>query len=135
MDVLDLVFFRAIQTLQIERYSSSLDEIIAATESACAAVDMKTLDKNFVTLQSCMHEVLRAKGGNDYKISHIKKEMLLSQGMLPATMQCDREIWSLGFAYLNGVDYSAPMPTLAEEILENMEIGAICTRVENLTEK
>ncbi|KAF0694057.1 Aste57867_15027 [Aphanomyces stellatus] len=133
MNVLDLGFFRAIQTLQVKKFSSNLDEIVSATERAWVAVDMKTLDKNFATLQSCMQEVMRAKGGNDYKIPHIKKEVLLSQGMLPATMELDREIWSLGCAYLNVVDYSAHIRILAAEILESMELGAICTRVENLT--
>ncbi|KAF0692796.1 Aste57867_16158 [Aphanomyces stellatus] len=60
MNVLDLGFFRAIQTLQSEKSSRSLEEIVSATESAWLEVSMNTLNKNFVTLQSCLKEVILA---------------------------------------------------------------------------
>ncbi|KAF0687215.1 Aste57867_21011 [Aphanomyces stellatus] len=66
MYVLDLGFFRAIQTLQSEKSSRSLEENVSTTESAWLEVSMNTLNKNFVTLQSCLKEVILAQGGNDY---------------------------------------------------------------------
>ncbi|ETV94901.1 hypothetical protein H310_11552 [Aphanomyces invadans] len=62
MNVLDLGFFRAIQALQAEKYSSTVEEIVAATEAAWANVKMTTLNKNFLTLQRCLQEVLLDKG-------------------------------------------------------------------------
>ncbi|KAF0766305.1 hypothetical protein AaE_002930 [Aphanomyces astaci] len=83
LNVLDLGFFRAIQTLQVEKNSSSLEEIVAATDAAWAAVSTTTLTKNFLTLQRCLQEVILDTGGNDYKIPHMKKDVLLARGRLP----------------------------------------------------
>ncbi|KAF0697112.1 Aste57867_12178 [Aphanomyces stellatus] len=69
INVLDLGFFRAIRTLQLEELSSSLEEIVDATEAAWEGVSMQTLDKNFISLQCCIQEVIRARGAttiNDY---------------------------------------------------------------------
>ncbi|ETV97532.1 hypothetical protein H310_09446 [Aphanomyces invadans] len=38
-----------------------------------------TLNANFMTLQACMQEVIRAGGNNDYKIPHMKKALLASK--------------------------------------------------------
>ncbi|KAF0694058.1 Aste57867_15028 [Aphanomyces stellatus] len=38
-------------------------------------VKMSTLNKNFITLQSCLQEVIRIGGCNDYKILHLKKDV------------------------------------------------------------
>ncbi|KAF0707721.1 hypothetical protein AaE_013489 [Aphanomyces astaci] len=56
LNVLDLGFFHAIQTLQVENHSSSLEEIVAATEEAWTRVSPLTLNKNFFTLQRCLEE-------------------------------------------------------------------------------
>ncbi|KAF0691505.1 Aste57867_17288 [Aphanomyces stellatus] len=69
MNVLDLEFFRAIQTLQVEKFSSTIEEIVAATEEAWTAVSMQTLNKNFIALQRCLQEVILKRGGNDYKVA------------------------------------------------------------------
>ncbi|ETV75547.1 hypothetical protein H257_10362 [Aphanomyces astaci] len=58
LNVLDLGFFRAIQALQAEKHSSSLEEIVAATDAAWDVVSTKTLNKNCLTLQRCLQEVL-----------------------------------------------------------------------------
>ncbi|ETV80254.1 hypothetical protein H257_06595 [Aphanomyces astaci] len=52
LNVLDLGFFWAIQTLLVEKHSSSFEEIVAATEEVWTRVSPLTLNKNFVTLQS-----------------------------------------------------------------------------------
>ncbi|ETV78434.1 hypothetical protein H257_07974 [Aphanomyces astaci] len=60
MNVLDLGFFRAIQTLQAEKHSSCLEDIVTATEAAWADVSSTTLNKNFLTLQRCLQEILES---------------------------------------------------------------------------
>ncbi|KAF0697312.1 Aste57867_11995 [Aphanomyces stellatus] len=119
MNVLDLGFFRVIQAFQLEKFSSSLEEIVATTEAAWVDVSMRTLDKNFLTLQCCIQEVIRSNGGNDYNIPYIKKVML--------------DVWSSGCAYLSSVDYSLHMNILAKDIIESLELGSLCTRIEKLT--
>ncbi|KAF0700196.1 Aste57867_9250 [Aphanomyces stellatus] len=130
--LLDLGFFRAIQTLQVEKHSSTLEEIVA-TESAWKDVKMSSLNKNFITLQSCLQEVNRIGGCNDYKISHLKKDVLSVQGKLPEVVLCDRDLWSAGCSQLSAVDYSTHMNTLAREVIESMELGDVCSQIEKLT--
>ncbi|ETW01479.1 hypothetical protein H310_06990 [Aphanomyces invadans] len=52
LNVLDLGFFRAIQSIQENNYSRCVDDIVAETERAWMEVDMSTLNANFLTLQS-----------------------------------------------------------------------------------
>ena len=79
LNVLDLGFFRSIQTLQYECESNSIDELIAAVEAAYVSVPNQTLDNVFVTLQSVMLEVMVYRGGNRFKIPHLKKASLSCQ--------------------------------------------------------
>ena len=37
----------------------------------------------FLTLQSCLEEIIVSHGGNEYKIPHMGKERLLRLGILP----------------------------------------------------
>ncbi|RHY39373.1 hypothetical protein DYB30_002754 [Aphanomyces astaci] len=133
LNVLDLGFFRAIQTLQVEKHSSSIEDIVAATDAAWAAVSTTTLNKNFLTLQRCLQEVILDTGGNDYKIPHMKKDVLLARGRLPEMVSCERNAWRVGCAYLSRVDYAAHMEKLDREVQESMEMGVICTQIEALT--
>ncbi|RHZ32931.1 hypothetical protein DYB37_004356 [Aphanomyces astaci] len=87
---------------------------------------------NFLTLQRCLQEVILNKGGNDYKIAHMRKDVLHARGKLPEMVSCDRDAWSFGCAYLDGADYSAHMHMLSLEILQSMEMSAFCTQIEAL---
>ncbi|KAF0749686.1 hypothetical protein AaE_006962 [Aphanomyces astaci] len=109
MNVLDLGLFRAIQTLQAEKHSSCLEDIVAATEAAWADVSSTTLNKNFLTLQRCLQVDILNQGGNDYKIPHMKKDVLHARGRFPEMVSSARNAWSFGCAYLSGVDYSTHM--------------------------
>ncbi|DAZ97358.1 TPA: hypothetical protein N0F65_003381 [Lagenidium giganteum] len=64
MNVLDLGFFNAIQSLQYTKESRSIDELITNTVDAFNELSRETLDDTFVTLQTVMHECLLASGGN-----------------------------------------------------------------------
>ncbi|KAF0706105.1 hypothetical protein AaE_014267 [Aphanomyces astaci] len=103
LNVLDLGFFRAIQTLQVEKHSSSIEDIVAATDAAWEA--------------RCLEEVILDTGGNDYKIPHMKKDVLLARGRLPEMVSY----------------YAAHMEKLDREVQESMEMGVICTQIEALT--
>lgn len=47
------------------------------------------LNNVFLTLQSCMVEVMQTLGGNNYKIPHINKKKLIRNAQLPETIDCD----------------------------------------------
>ncbi|KAI5395572.1 hypothetical protein KIW84_061935 [Lathyrus oleraceus] len=103
LNVLDLGFFTAIQSLQQKEVVNSVDELIQVVENAYESVDIKSSNKIFLTLQSCMVEIMKKKGSNNYKIPHMKKDVLHTQGMLPTQLKCDRELVQKTYEYLYNV--------------------------------
>jgi hypothetical protein len=101
LNVLDLGFFNAIQSLQQKEVSKSVDELIEVVQNSYDNFSSKQSDKNFLTLQSCMIEIMKIKGSNNYRIPHMKKEVLLNRGILPTQLKCDRELVENTFQYLN----------------------------------
>ncbi|KAI5413265.1 hypothetical protein KIW84_057751 [Lathyrus oleraceus] len=91
LNVLDLGFFNAIQSLQQKEVSKSVDELIEVVQNSYDNFSSKQSDKIFLTLQSCMIEIMKIKGSNNYRIPHMKKEVLLNRGILPTQLKCDRE--------------------------------------------
>ena len=51
------------------------------------------MNKEFLTLQGCMIEVMKDGGGNRYKIPHMNKDRLEALGMLPKSLSCDRQLY------------------------------------------
>ncbi|KAI5439433.1 hypothetical protein KIW84_024998 [Lathyrus oleraceus] len=101
LNVLDLGFFNVIQSLQQKEVSKSVDELIEVVQNSYDNFSSKQSDKNFLTLQSCMIEIMKIKGSNNYRIPHMKKEVLLNRGILPTQLKCDRELVENTFQYLN----------------------------------
>ncbi|ETV90033.1 hypothetical protein H310_15136 [Aphanomyces invadans] len=116
LNVLDLGFFRAIQSLQSNHHSRTVEDIVAATMDAWNVVDPSTLSRNFMTLQACFQEVIRSDRSNNYKIPHLKKSMLMAQGKLPECLPCDRSVWADGCSKLSCVDFDNLMSTLQVEV-------------------
>ena len=89
LNILDLGFFSSIQSIQYKTSSKTTEELVAAVEKAFVDYPVCKLNRVFLTLQSCMREVMRAGGGNRYNIPHLKKSMLERQGSLPLQLKCD----------------------------------------------
>nr|XP_009590283.1 uncharacterized protein LOC104087497 isoform X2 [Nicotiana tomentosiformis] len=89
LNVLDLGFFRAIQSLQHQMAPKTIDELVNAVEKSFNDIKVERLNHVFLTLQSCMVEVMKDKGGNNYKVPHMKKDMLERHGTLPTQVCCD----------------------------------------------
>ncbi|KAH9103658.1 hypothetical protein AeMF1_020114 [Aphanomyces euteiches] len=53
-NILDLGFFNAIQSLQYQKHTRSIDELIGAVEAALLELPVDTLAKTFVTLQKVL---------------------------------------------------------------------------------
>ncbi|KAF0688201.1 Aste57867_20167 [Aphanomyces stellatus] len=119
LNVLDLGFFRVIQTLQQIHRAKSIDVVIAATLKAWAKVDPATLNRNFLTLQCYLLQVIKQSGGNGYKIPHMTKSSLTSRGLLPETIMCP-------------VDMDEMWAELAAEVSDALEIASLCTFLEEI---
>ncbi|CAL5349588.1 unnamed protein product [Camellia sinensis] len=101
MNVLDLGYFRAIQSLQYQEAPTNIDELVYAVEKSFEELSLQTLDHVFVTLQACMLEVMKINGGNNYKLPHMAKTKLMRDGTLPCQIQCEPHVVENALAYLH----------------------------------
>ncbi|KAL7142023.1 hypothetical protein ABFS83_08G094600 [Erythranthe nasuta] len=101
LNILDLGFFCAIQSLQTKKPVKTVDELIVVVVKSCEDFPSTKSNRIFLTLQSCMIEVLKIKGCNKYKIPHIKKAMLERTGQLPTQLKCDPELVQEVINYLS----------------------------------
>ncbi|XP_047259423.1 uncharacterized protein LOC124891932 [Capsicum annuum] len=76
LNVLDLCFFRGIQSLQYQKAPKNVDELVEAVERSYDEMKAKQLNHVFLTLQSCMIEVMKASCSNNYKVPHLNKNGL-----------------------------------------------------------
>ncbi|KAL3519084.1 hypothetical protein ACH5RR_021673 [Cinchona calisaya] len=83
LNVLELGFFRAIQSLQHQEAPKNIDELVTAIEKSFDEFPVEKLNHVFLTLQMCMIEVMKANGSNNYKVPHMNKSQLERNGYLP----------------------------------------------------
>ncbi|KAF0692171.1 Aste57867_16714 [Aphanomyces stellatus] len=88
LNVLDLGFFASIQALQYKVVSRSIDDVFHATLMAFDMLDVEKLEDIFLTLQDVMKLVLKHRGGNFFKLPHLKKDALRRAGTLMANVTC-----------------------------------------------
>ncbi|XP_057780151.1 uncharacterized protein LOC130998761 [Salvia miltiorrhiza] len=91
-NVNDLGFFRAIQTLKDQKPAGNMEELLKNVKDAYDEYPPEKLNHVFITLQSCYHEIIKARGGNDYKIPHMNKERLSRLGLLPDCIQVEETL-------------------------------------------
>ncbi|XP_023767508.1 uncharacterized protein LOC111916103 [Lactuca sativa] len=101
LNVLDLGFFRAIQSLQEQEALSTTDELVNAVQTSFERMQSQQLNNVFLTLQTCMKEIIKVQGGNNYHIPHIGKSRLDRQGNLPLQIECDQTLIDDAVMYLN----------------------------------
>jgi hypothetical protein len=86
MNVLDLCFFRSLQSLTDNCAPTTIKELIDNVEEEYNNYDVDKLARSFVTLQSCMIEIMKEGGGIGYSIPHMGKEHLQAEGRLPLAL-------------------------------------------------
>ncbi|KAH7857582.1 hypothetical protein Vadar_014262 [Vaccinium darrowii] len=101
LNVLDLGFFRAIQTLQYQQAPKNVDELVSAVMRAFEELPSERLENVFLTLQACMIEIMKVNGGIGYKVPHIGKGGLMRDGNLPTQLQCDHNLVESVLAHLH----------------------------------
>ncbi|XP_058784796.1 uncharacterized protein LOC131659654 [Vicia villosa] len=89
LNVLDLGFFSAIQSLQHKESPKTIDELVRAVVESFENFSSMKSNHIFVTLQLCMIEIMKANGSNKYKIPHLNKQRLEREGQLPVQMKCE----------------------------------------------
>ena len=60
---------------------------------AFEAYSANDINKIWVTHQNCMVEILKASGGNQYKIPHMNKDKLLREGNLPISLSAPLQLY------------------------------------------
>ena len=70
--MLDLGFFRSIQSLTDRRSLTTIEELIQGVEEEYEGYDVENLNQVFLTLQMSMKEVMKI-GGNKYRNPHMSK--------------------------------------------------------------
>jgi hypothetical protein len=101
LNVFDLAFFRSIDALAQEEDVHTVPQLVALVERSFRALDLETLDNVFLTLQCCMAEVLKDRGGNGYKIPHVGKARLRARGLMPVSMPVDRGVFEAVKEYMH----------------------------------
>ncbi|KAK9668400.1 hypothetical protein RND81_13G057600 [Saponaria officinalis] len=89
LNVLDLGFFRSIQSLQTKKNAKTVDELIRNVEKAWEEEKADCLNDMWLSLQACMLEIMKRRGQNDYKLPHLKKQTLRRQGILPTNLEAN----------------------------------------------
>lgn len=93
LNVLDLGFFNAIQSLQAQKCAFKIEHLIEAVEEAFKEIDYTSLHDNFITLQSVMREILTNEGSNDFKIPHMDKKGNRKRGTEITRLHCPVNIY------------------------------------------
>lgn len=101
LNILDLGFFHAIQSLQYQEQVYNISDLVAAVCRAYADMPVKTLEKCFLTLQACMQEIMLVAGGNNYNLPRVKS-VHFPDGNFPTSLKCS------DVAYKAGVDALKP---------------------------
>ena len=86
LNVMDLAFFRAIQSLQQKTQSKNKAELIENTLKAYEDYPEQKVENGFLTLMCCMNMILENDGDNNYKIPHMNKAKLERDGTLPRSI-------------------------------------------------
>ncbi|XP_074313615.1 uncharacterized protein LOC141648797 [Silene latifolia] len=116
LNVLDLGFFRAIRSLQQRTNAYKLDKLVVEVNNAFEKLEVIKLNYVFITLQACMIEVLKRKGGNDYPLPHMHKSKLAAAGLLPDYLTADLDLVRECITYLNNVGDASSIKNLVDAV-------------------
>mmetsp|Transcript_23515 Transcript_23515/g.49451 ORF Transcript_23515/g.49451 Transcript_23515/m.49451 type:complete len:107 (-) Transcript_23515:98-418(-) len=86
-----------------------MDELILAVETAYRESPRAIINKVVLTLQGVLQESLKVKDGNTYKLPHIGKDKLTSEGMLPISIKCDPSAIAIAREALDNRDVEPPI--------------------------
>ncbi|KAF0729774.1 hypothetical protein Ae201684P_015362 [Aphanomyces euteiches] len=132
MNILDLGFFAAIQSLQHRQSSRSIDELIDNVLKAFEDYPYQLLNHTFLTLQSCLVETMKNSGGNTFKIPHMAKQKNERHGQLPQNVLCPPDVYAEALASLNLHDGDEMDRKCDKESEEQREIDELAQYLETI---
>ncbi|RIA05142.1 hypothetical protein BRARA_K00573 [Brassica rapa] len=80
LNILDLGFFSAIQSLQYQACPTTVEDLVHAVEDSY---------DEYSSAKTCMKEIMKVGGKNNYQIPHMKKAALDREGRLPLQISSD----------------------------------------------
>ena len=86
LNVCDLGFFASLQAHYYRTSPKDAIELIEMVKLSYTSYPAEKLNRIWLTLQSCMNEIIEDGGGNRYKIPHLNKERLEREGRLPTVL-------------------------------------------------
>ncbi|XP_010445048.1 PREDICTED: uncharacterized protein LOC104727658 [Camelina sativa] len=89
LNILDLGFFSAIQSLQHKECPKTIEDLVRAVEESFENYPTEKVNHIFLTLQLCMQEIMKVGGSNKYKTPHMSKSVLERDDQLPIQISCD----------------------------------------------
>jgi hypothetical protein len=92
-NVLDLGFFRAIQSLQRKKHCKTILDLMRCVEEAWQESSIESIDNLFVTQQLVWQEAMRTGGDNKFKIPHIGKKKLRAECRMPVQVVVPPELY------------------------------------------
>ena len=92
MNILDLSFFRSLESHTDEHAPTTIKELIDSVEEEYNKYDVDTLAHSFLTLQYCMRGVMEDGGGIGYELDHTHKEQKQKEGRLPIAISITLEL-------------------------------------------
>ncbi|KAF0692801.1 Aste57867_16155 [Aphanomyces stellatus] len=128
MNVLDLEFFAALQSLQHRESARSIDQLTQHSQST----HMSALDRTFLTLQTCMVETLKVAGDNTYKIPHLSKSKNAAKGRLPRNATCPGDVQSTALALLGTHESSRLERLFEKELVDLRSMNELTQSLENI---
>ncbi|ETO65755.1 hypothetical protein F444_16988 [Phytophthora nicotianae P1976] len=89
----DVGFFDSIQSLQSQTRPRNVEDLIEEVHLGFEATKATTLNKTFVTLQLMIQHIMRRCGGNECRLTYIKKDHLLRERNLPISLPCNSQLY------------------------------------------
>ncbi|XP_021747559.1 uncharacterized protein LOC110713416 [Chenopodium quinoa] len=122
LNVLDLGLFTFMQSIQYQAFPKNVEELVKAVEDACNTFDPTSNKFTWVTLQSCMTEILKRMGDNNFTPPHMKKQRLEKMGILPKRLTMSPKIVAQAVNHLN--DRFRPVNQGQAKEEDQMEVDA-----------
>ncbi|XP_057532935.1 uncharacterized protein LOC130810827 [Amaranthus tricolor] len=100
-NILDLGFFRSIQSLMHKKMPKNMTELITTVEDAFGELHPKTFTNVWISLQHHLNEILKVKGCNDYIQPHFGKKVQEDNGRLRIQVRIPAQLVREAVAFLN----------------------------------
>ncbi|XP_074266732.1 uncharacterized protein LOC141590013 [Silene latifolia] len=115
LNVLDLGFLGQ-SNLSNKKKTIKLDELIHNTVTAYEEQDVLKLNYVWITLQTCMLEIMKKKGGIDYPVPHMHKSKLAAAGLLPDYLNANIDLVKECIQYVHNVGDASTISELVNSL-------------------